>query len=153
MSACEEYEELRDELDLPPLEELEETFDFSLDEDSDDPLKDVKEAMDKTVSRSREVLGSILFVSKGSAPHNIFESHVLDDRGEYLELYKQLQEVKWLSLRAAFDPTEENLADCINECHDGWTRDFQEELVRLTEIMEEAWEEYEEGDADMSYLG
>ncbi|QQG39589.1 MAG: hypothetical protein HYS81_04395 [Candidatus Aenigmatarchaeota archaeon] len=155
MSSRTDFKKLQTKLGLPKLDELESTFGFVLEEETQTPLQDVKKAIVDTFTAMQEVLEPILFLSEGSSPSHVFEAHALNDkRNAYAELYRKNHELRWRSLEAFFEPTDENVAKFIKECYAAWTKEFKPRMLELTKLMEKNWKEYsEEEEGTQRYLG
>lgn len=154
MSARTDFKRLQTRFGLPRLEELEKTFGFVLDEETKTPLQDVKKAIVDTFGTLQEVLEPILFISEGSAPSHVFEAHILQERREiYFHIYKKNHELRWRSMEAFFEPTEENMAKFIKECYAVWVKEFKPKIMELTKLMKKSWKEYEASDEPQKYVG
>ena len=150
-----EFKKLQKRFNLPKLDDLETTFGFVLDDETNTPLQDVKKAITDTFAAIQDMLQPVLFINEGSMPSHVFEAHVLHTKRDlYLEIYKKNHELRWRAMEAFFEPTDENLAKFIKECYAAWTKEFKPRMLGLTKIMEKNWKEYKGTEEEMQrYMG
>ena len=135
------FNKLRKKYGLPPLKRL--MMEFGIKPETPElVLHETTEKILEKVSSTAKILESVIFISTGSLPSQLYEANMIKDKkDEVFKLYKKLMQTYWSGEGALLSGDEKEISQFINRVFHEWTGKIKKELMSICELFQKEWKD------------